>query len=310
MSEVVINQLPVATTIAGNDLLAVYVRSGSGTYTVSRITGTNFATGALSGFTGSTSIVTLGTIATGTWQGSIIGPTYLGTGSAISTKFLRGDGTWQTVTSGSGDVVGPASATDGVMALFDGTTGKLIKAGAAPFDPTAPGPIGGTTPSTIAGTTLAISGVTSLFNARLYIDGERLFIPAELKFNTGSAFGTNLTSLYAAANTLALRNLGNSQRFQITGDYTDDSNNWGAQVRTGFGDVIFEFFASGTGSGSINTMIISGNGASGIEFETGQTRRLKIKANGIINIVSIPTSSSGLASGDVWSNSNVLTIVP
>lgn len=29
--------------------------------------------------------------------------------------------------SGSGDVVGPGSATDGVPALFDGTTGKLIK---------------------------------------------------------------------------------------------------------------------------------------------------------------------------------------
>jgi hypothetical protein len=31
--------------------------------------------------------------------------------------------------SGSGDVVGPASATDGATALFDGTTGKLLKDG-------------------------------------------------------------------------------------------------------------------------------------------------------------------------------------
>jgi hypothetical protein len=31
------------------------------------------------------------------------------------------------VVSGSGDVVGPASATDGNIVLFDGTTGKLIK---------------------------------------------------------------------------------------------------------------------------------------------------------------------------------------
>ncbi len=36
--------------------------------------------------------------------------------------------------AGSGDVVGPASSVDGVMALFDGATGKLLKAGAAPFD--------------------------------------------------------------------------------------------------------------------------------------------------------------------------------
>ena len=31
---------------------------------------------------------------------------------------------------GSGDVVGPASATDNVPAIFDGTTGKLLKNGA------------------------------------------------------------------------------------------------------------------------------------------------------------------------------------
>ena len=33
---------------------------------------------------------------------------------------------------GSGDVVGPASSTDGHVALFDGTTGKLLKDGGAP----------------------------------------------------------------------------------------------------------------------------------------------------------------------------------
>jgi len=34
--------------------------------------------------------------------------------------------------SGSGDVVGPASSTAGNLALFDGTTGKLLKDGGAP----------------------------------------------------------------------------------------------------------------------------------------------------------------------------------
>jgi hypothetical protein len=42
------------------------------------------------------------------------------------TYFLRGDGTWAAVAAG-GDVVGPASATDEAIALYDGTTGKLIK---------------------------------------------------------------------------------------------------------------------------------------------------------------------------------------
>lgn len=34
--------------------------------------------------------------------------------------------------AGTGDVVGPASATDGNLAVFDGATGKLIKDGGAP----------------------------------------------------------------------------------------------------------------------------------------------------------------------------------
>jgi hypothetical protein len=48
-----------------------------------------------------------------------------------SGTYLKWNGTafaWDTP-SGSGDVVGPSSATDGQIVLFDSTTGKLIKAG-------------------------------------------------------------------------------------------------------------------------------------------------------------------------------------
>lgn len=65
---------------------------------------------ALSTWAGSTNLTTLGTVSAGTWNGSIIAPAYLGTGSSISAKFLRGDGTWQTV-----------SATGGTWGTITGT---------------------------------------------------------------------------------------------------------------------------------------------------------------------------------------------
>ncbi len=46
-----------------------------------------------------------------------------------TSNFLRADGTWAAPGGGggSGDVVGPASATDNALARFDSTTGKLIQ---------------------------------------------------------------------------------------------------------------------------------------------------------------------------------------
>jgi hypothetical protein len=44
--------------------------------------------------------------------------------------------------------------------------------------------------------------------------------------------------------------------------------------------------------------------------DTNGVDRFKIKASGVLNIVSIPTSAAGLVSGDIYSNLGVLTIVP
>lgn len=113
-------------------------------------------------WTGSTNVVTLGTVTIGTWQGSIIAPAFLGTGSSITTKFLRGDGTWQTVATGSGDVVGPGSATDNAIVRFDSTTGKLIQNSVVTIDDT--GAVAGVT-------TLASSGRFTFSGDLLYVAG-------------------------------------------------------------------------------------------------------------------------------------------
>lgn len=87
---------------------------------------------------------TLATVATSGVYNDLSGKPTLGTLAAVSptgtpdgTKVLRDDFTWVPQTGGGGgggDVFGPASASDGVMVLFDGTSGKVIKAGSAPFD--------------------------------------------------------------------------------------------------------------------------------------------------------------------------------
>jgi len=55
-------------------------------------------------------------------------PTYTGNATKVlAVNTGATDVEWTTAGSGSGDVVGPASATDNAVARFDGTTGKLIQ---------------------------------------------------------------------------------------------------------------------------------------------------------------------------------------
>lgn len=93
------------------------------------------------------------------------------TGTPDGTTYLRGDNTWATV-SGSGDVVGPASATDNAVARFDSTTGKLVQNSAV----------------TIADTTGNMAGVGTLNTHTIPSGTGTLALTSDI---TGTNSGTN-----------------------------------------------------------------------------------------------------------------------
>jgi len=81
----------------------------------------------------------------------------LGTGLSMSGITLN-------AASGSGDVVGPSSATDNAVALFDGTTGKLIKDSGKTIS-------AGGNGAADAGKIAAFQGDASLVASAIYADG-------------------------------------------------------------------------------------------------------------------------------------------
>lgn len=81
MANIKISDLPAASSVAAGDLFEV--SQGSGTLTSRKATGTQVQSFVLDSYAGGSSITTVGTIGTGTWQGSIIAGAYGGTGNGF-----------------------------------------------------------------------------------------------------------------------------------------------------------------------------------------------------------------------------------
>lgn len=192
-----------------------------------RITALSGATEELTGTQATTLLVGfVGDAGSGGTKGLVPAPT---TGDA--TKYLKGDGTWATV-SGSGDVVGPASATDNAIVRFDLTTGKLIQDSGIIIDDS--NNVTGVATITIANTGLHILD-TNASHDLIVVPGSNLTADRTLTLITGDA---DKTLTVASDTTLG----GGSHSGTNTGDQT----------------ITLTTDVTGTGTGSFATTIAAG----------------------------------------------------
>lgn len=105
--------------------------------TSNRISVTSDAIDISSSYVGQTSITTLGTITTGTWNGTTIGVANGGTGATSLTGYLVGNGTSAVTASStiagsdiSGNISGNAANVTGTVAIGNGGTGATTAAAA------------------------------------------------------------------------------------------------------------------------------------------------------------------------------------
>ena len=170
----------------GTDNIIWQQFSGTGTFTAGSgltITGTEFNVGGTtdritvnpdsidiaSTYVGQTSITTLGTIGTGVWQGTIVGPTYGGTGVNNGSKTITLGGSLSTIGAYTVALTATANTTltlpvTGTLATLAGTetlTNKTITGATVSGGSINNTPIGASTANTGAFTTLTASGATT-----------------------------------------------------------------------------------------------------------------------------------------------------
>jgi hypothetical protein len=176
----------VEVLTVGTDNIIWQQFSGTGTFTAGNgltITGTEFnvvgtadrivanidSIDIASTYVGQTSITTLGTIGTGVWQGTIVGPTYGGTGVNNGSKTITlggnfthsGAHTLTLTTTANTSITLPTTGTVATLAGTETFTNKTIQGATITGGSINNTPIGASTASTAAFTTLTANGATT-----------------------------------------------------------------------------------------------------------------------------------------------------
>lgn len=265
------------TTGSGSTVMLNNAPTIINTLTVGAASG---ATGAIA-FKGTTSgTVTLTTAdAAGTWTMKL--PITGGT----NLYFLQTDGngvtTW--AAGGSGDVVGPASATDNAVARFDGTTGKLIQNSAVTIADTS----GDITGGKYNGLTITTStGVLTIVN------GKTLTVSNTLTFtgtdSSSVAFGTGGTVLYTSSTipiTVGSTTIASGTNTRIL---YDNSGMLGEYTLTGSGTVVAMQTAPTFVTSIQSPKVIGGSGTTGTQLIIQTTT-----GNGTTDVITFAGGNNG-----------------
>lgn len=159
--EISADALQLKSSLAGNGLsYSAGVLTVGGT--ANRITTTATTVDIASTYVGQTSITTLGTIGTGTWQGTVVAPTYGGTGVNNGTRTITIGGNF--AMSGAHAFTGTLTGATAVTFPTTGTLATLTNTETISNKIITNSSIGSVNPSTAAFTTLAASGLVTLTN--------------------------------------------------------------------------------------------------------------------------------------------------
>jgi hypothetical protein len=118
VANVKISDLTAASALVSGDIFEV--SQGSGTLVSRKATATQIQTFVLSGYSGATSIVTLGSVATGTWQGSVVAVGYGGTGASTASGARSNLGA---AASGANSDITSLSGLTTALSVLQGGTG-------------------------------------------------------------------------------------------------------------------------------------------------------------------------------------------